>query len=558
MQVDVRLDEIVLHALERDVERRYQHVSEIRTDVENVTSTPQVAPQTSPASSAPAPEHPFAAGMRVFMTPQPAYARQVGIPMMIFTGVWMVAQLAVTFLVPEENQTAHLLTLLAGMIGIPLGFLILSLRWTMNRGRQSAAPAATPTLQPSQPNFRQQDAKEILSVVMAVLYCLSGIGVVAGVIGLARLSFPALRTDMDIGQMKLLWGEAWELGGILILSLMALFLLPKARRQGRDRLARIIAANLVMVGAILTLTIGRQWFGLAVPYWLGGFYAAAAFVCWILLRGRDVKAAFASSANEIKPGAENVASESAVPASNFRSHWQTWCALLLLALCIVSVVLPSAFTGWTENTAFVAPIAVPGAGELSVPAQKFFSAGVTFPKGQIIAAACVIALLAVATAFGSRKKLVRPLALIVAGGITFGLALAHWNPFFTGMRTSTSNKLSPHDFQALAQGNPQAIESFDQRHFIESYPGISDWSAPIATLHADVKALVAKYPPGSDEARAIADGSSLWMKVNWASGWKVTAFLGVCALLFGIAGMIQFIAQRPRTRSSLAAKTPLT
>ncbi|MEO6740116.1 MAG: hypothetical protein ABIP20_07685, partial [Chthoniobacteraceae bacterium] len=31
---------IVLHALERDVERRYQHVSEIRTDVENVTGTP--------------------------------------------------------------------------------------------------------------------------------------------------------------------------------------------------------------------------------------------------------------------------------------------------------------------------------------------------------------------------------------------------------------------------------------------------------------------------------------------------------------------------------------
>jgi tRNA A-37 threonylcarbamoyl transferase component Bud32 len=39
VQVDVRFDEIVLHALERDVERRYQHVSEVKTAVENVTST---------------------------------------------------------------------------------------------------------------------------------------------------------------------------------------------------------------------------------------------------------------------------------------------------------------------------------------------------------------------------------------------------------------------------------------------------------------------------------------------------------------------------------------
>jgi len=58
VQVDVRLDEIVLHALERDVERRYQHVSEVRDDVENVTATPggQASPPVgradAPAASA--------------------------------------------------------------------------------------------------------------------------------------------------------------------------------------------------------------------------------------------------------------------------------------------------------------------------------------------------------------------------------------------------------------------------------------------------------------------------------------------------------------------------
>ena len=39
-QTDVRLDQIVLHALEREPARRYQHASEVRQDVEKVTSAP--------------------------------------------------------------------------------------------------------------------------------------------------------------------------------------------------------------------------------------------------------------------------------------------------------------------------------------------------------------------------------------------------------------------------------------------------------------------------------------------------------------------------------------
>ena len=37
VQVDVRIDEVVLHALEKEPEQRYQHVSEIKTDVEHIT-----------------------------------------------------------------------------------------------------------------------------------------------------------------------------------------------------------------------------------------------------------------------------------------------------------------------------------------------------------------------------------------------------------------------------------------------------------------------------------------------------------------------------------------
>lgn len=41
VQVDVRLDQVVLHALEKEPERRYQHASEVKTDVERIAGEPQ-------------------------------------------------------------------------------------------------------------------------------------------------------------------------------------------------------------------------------------------------------------------------------------------------------------------------------------------------------------------------------------------------------------------------------------------------------------------------------------------------------------------------------------
>ncbi len=45
VQVDVRLDEVVLHALEKEPERRYQQASQVKTDVETIAATsPKAAP----------------------------------------------------------------------------------------------------------------------------------------------------------------------------------------------------------------------------------------------------------------------------------------------------------------------------------------------------------------------------------------------------------------------------------------------------------------------------------------------------------------------------------
>ncbi len=52
-QVDVRLDEVVVRALEKEPARRYQHVSDLRTDVESITSAPPAKPP--PLSQSPTP-----------------------------------------------------------------------------------------------------------------------------------------------------------------------------------------------------------------------------------------------------------------------------------------------------------------------------------------------------------------------------------------------------------------------------------------------------------------------------------------------------------------------
>jgi len=53
VQIDVRLDEVVLHALEKEPARRYQHASEVKQAVEHVTSTPgfgTIGPQRAGAA----------------------------------------------------------------------------------------------------------------------------------------------------------------------------------------------------------------------------------------------------------------------------------------------------------------------------------------------------------------------------------------------------------------------------------------------------------------------------------------------------------------------------
>jgi hypothetical protein len=58
VSMDVRLDEVVMHALEKEPERRYQHASQVKDDVETISRTPATPPVLCPASPQTAPADP--------------------------------------------------------------------------------------------------------------------------------------------------------------------------------------------------------------------------------------------------------------------------------------------------------------------------------------------------------------------------------------------------------------------------------------------------------------------------------------------------------------------
>jgi serine/threonine protein kinase len=54
VQIDVRLDEVVLRSLEKEPERRYQQASDVKTDIESIANRPPASSVVAGASAAPA------------------------------------------------------------------------------------------------------------------------------------------------------------------------------------------------------------------------------------------------------------------------------------------------------------------------------------------------------------------------------------------------------------------------------------------------------------------------------------------------------------------------
>jgi len=128
VRVDVRLDEVVLHALEREPDRRYQHASDVQHDVENLTSgsgTANPAPVSTPST----------AGQTALSAVQGP-----GIGLMI-VGIanWVIIPLAILLLVPQlfarENPIGApiFLFLFLGVIPLVLSTIVILASFKMRQ-----------------------------------------------------------------------------------------------------------------------------------------------------------------------------------------------------------------------------------------------------------------------------------------------------------------------------------------------------------------------------------------------------------------------------------------
>jgi len=118
VEVDVRLDEVVLHTLEKEPSRRYQHASEVKTDVETIANSARgtAAFETSPKRRAGLPE--AAAGTDAW---QHVKGPAIGL---VLTGIlnWVaIPLLLVLFVIVRNDVDRRLLVRI-----VPLVVLVLS------------------------------------------------------------------------------------------------------------------------------------------------------------------------------------------------------------------------------------------------------------------------------------------------------------------------------------------------------------------------------------------------------------------------------------------------
>ena len=154
VQVDVRFDDVVLRALENDPERRYQHASEVKTQVETIAGGAATA--TAPASS-PLPSGP----QKIYWAGIPVVVEQNGHRKVSFSGVLLAIAAAIGLLIAswlflafttDNPHSNFFIPALAAM-----AIIIAGVRYTLRQPLLSTlprTPQGTVILPPKRPWWR--------------------------------------------------------------------------------------------------------------------------------------------------------------------------------------------------------------------------------------------------------------------------------------------------------------------------------------------------------------------------------------------------------------------
>jgi len=231
VEVDVRLDEVVLHALEKEPERRYQQASEVKSDVETIAKTaarstvPPPLPLVSPAAGSPGlPPPPITSGR-----PVSAGSAIVTIPAvgLIVAGLLkLVSALAVVavFGNPRLNPLSILLGHNMPSV-LPQISLLSSPLFGWSTGLIKALPAALMIYGGFQMVQLRSYAWSIAASVLGIVAC-SFVGLPMGIWALIVLTRPEVREAFakppaPQARRPGNWGWVWPMVGLVALLLVA-------------------------------------------------------------------------------------------------------------------------------------------------------------------------------------------------------------------------------------------------------------------------------------------------------------------------------------------------
>lgn len=148
VQIDVRLDEIVLRALEKEPQQRYQHAGDVKTEVETVVRTPGGAPWEAKKAADKFAGEAKARMKRLFEwfrnfcaqldeVDRP-YVRRVGLPLLGLAAFFLCAT-GMTFLTSRPHHAVGVFSI--GSVLVCLAFFVLNTIWFLGRSRRVADAA---------------------------------------------------------------------------------------------------------------------------------------------------------------------------------------------------------------------------------------------------------------------------------------------------------------------------------------------------------------------------------------------------------------------------------
>ena len=515
VQIDVRLDEVVLRALEREPARRYQHASEIKTDVHNLANAPRPAATVGgPASSPPPARKPWSAW------------------------VWC----ALLFLVTLPFFRTAQLNRVEAMVGHDpkygmLGQFSLVL---VAFGAFALIKLLELLLAKAGPNPEMPFSQSWLGIMVAIFCaCAIDIGPFPYVEWLHQtLKMLPTKVANASGATVELAGfsqtfvkdgsEFWEGRAIALISILSCAFLLLAPRRLRWNIAR----SVMLLGAGVGIMVLALEFEIhEIQHERYSFSSMPALeyqaktdpgIQQFIDDFRRHKATEAADKNVPRETVEKLGDTDAgayfenkvayghavcayaslalmlLGANTFRQSiksspaafagWhrgvEKWGSLLLLVPCLISVL--SAWTsGWMENIAWIPLFGGETWGGDWVKESRQILAGVDYRQGRIIAAICIVAILVViATARLRWRRGMRAATLTLAGFVSIACVIQ-----FRKETTQDNVTISWADFHAVAQHGANAAGSVEIRRLLAQHPR---YVGQLVELERNVQTLAAK------------------------------------------------------------------